>query len=118
MRIVADLRTAALYISSGRIHQIHKQRLPTRAGLTFMEMVAELRARARKGAGQSSNYRGVSLLRATGRWHAQINAGGKQVPRACMQAGIARMHASRCRGHACEHAALLCSQIPERGGVL
>jgi hypothetical protein len=41
--------------------------------------VAELRARARKGVGHSSHFRGVSLLRATGRWHAQINAAGQQV---------------------------------------
>ena len=51
------------------------------AGLSFGEMVAELRARARKGPGHSSAFRGVSLLRATGRWHAQINAAGKQVGR-------------------------------------
>ena len=49
------------------------------AGLTFNEIVAELRARARKGVGHSSHFRGVSLLRATGRWHAQINAAGQQV---------------------------------------
>lgn len=49
------------------------------AGLTFNEIVAELRARARKGVGHSSHFRGVSLLRATSRWHAQINAAGKQV---------------------------------------
>jgi hypothetical protein len=53
------------------------------AGLTFNEIVAELRARARKGVGHSSHFRGVSLLRATGRWHAQINAAGQQVMLHC-----------------------------------
>lgn len=53
------------------------------AGLTFNEIVAELRARARKGVGHSSHFRGVSLLRATGRWHAQINAAGNQVMLRC-----------------------------------
>lgn len=37
-------------------------------------------AAAGNGAtGQSSHYRGVSLLRRTGRWHAQINFEGRQV---------------------------------------
>jgi hypothetical protein len=43
------------------------------------EVVALLRSRARSAAGQSSRHRGVSLLRRTGRWHAQINAGGRQI---------------------------------------
>lgn len=47
--------------------------------LTHQELVALLRSRARKSGSQSSQYRGVSLLRQTGRWHAQINVGGRQV---------------------------------------
>jgi hypothetical protein len=38
-----------------------------------------LRSRARKSGTQTSHYRGVSLLKQTGKWHAQINVGGKQV---------------------------------------
>ena len=40
-----------------------------------------LRSRARKSGTQTSHYRGVSLLKQTGKWHAQINVGGKQVQR-------------------------------------
>ncbi|KAK9807877.1 hypothetical protein WJX72_011990 [[Myrmecia] bisecta] len=43
------------------------------------ELVAMLRSRARKSGTQTSHYRGVSLLKQTGKWHAQINVGGKQV---------------------------------------
>ncbi len=45
------------------------------------ELVAMLRSRARKSGTQTSHYRGVSLLKQTGKWHAQINVGGKQVQR-------------------------------------
>lgn len=37
-----------------------------------------LRSRARKSGTQTSGYRGVSMLKQTGKWHAQINVGGKQ----------------------------------------
>ena len=37
-----------------------------------------LRSKARKSGAQTSLYRGVSLLKQTGKWHAQINIGGKQ----------------------------------------
>lgn len=47
--------------------------------MTHQELVALLRSRARKSGEQTSYYRGVSLLKQTGRWHAQINAGGRQV---------------------------------------
>ncbi|CAL8465953.1 g5489 [Coccomyxa elongata] len=43
------------------------------------ELVAMLRSRARKSGTQTSHFRGVSLLKQTGKWHAQINVGGKQV---------------------------------------
>lgn len=38
-----------------------------------------LRAKARKSYQQTSHFRGVSLLKQTNKWHAQINVGGKQV---------------------------------------
>lgn len=50
------------------------------AEMTQTELVAMLRSRARKSGTQTSHYRGVSLLKQTGKWHAQINVGGKQVP--------------------------------------
>eukprot|EP00892_Ulva_mutabilis_P012721 jgi/Ulvmu1/9821/UM056_0062.1 len=43
------------------------------------ELVQMLRCRARKTGTATSNYRGVSLLRQTQKWHAQINLGGRQV---------------------------------------
>jgi hypothetical protein len=43
------------------------------------ELVAELRARARKAGRSSSKFRGVTLLKATGQWHAQFNLQGKQL---------------------------------------
>lgn len=49
------------------------------AEMTQTELVAMLRSRARKSGTQTSHYRGVSLLKQTGKWHAQINVGGKQV---------------------------------------
>ena len=49
------------------------------AGMTQTELVAMLRSRARKSGTQTSGYRGVSMLKQTGKWHAQINVGGKQV---------------------------------------
>ncbi|KAL0025504.1 hypothetical protein WJX77_007066 [Trebouxia sp. C0004] len=48
-------------------------------GLSQEDLVAMLRNRARKSTSHTSNYRGVSLLKQTGKWHAQINVGGKQV---------------------------------------
>lgn len=48
--------------------------------MTQAELVAMLRSKARKSGAQTSLYRGVSLLKQTGKWHAQINVGGKQVP--------------------------------------
>jgi hypothetical protein len=47
--------------------------------MTYPELVAMLRSRARKSATQTSHFRGVSLLKQTGKWHAQINVAGKQV---------------------------------------
>ena len=49
------------------------------AGMSQTELVAMLRSKARKSGTQTSHYRGVSLLKQTGKWHAQINVGGKQV---------------------------------------
>lgn len=43
------------------------------------ELVQMLRSRARKSGTHTSNYRGVSLLRHTQKWHAQINVSGRQV---------------------------------------
>jgi hypothetical protein len=43
------------------------------------ELVAELRARARKAGRSGSRYRGVTLLKATGQWHAQFNLLGKHL---------------------------------------
>jgi len=43
------------------------------------KLVAMLRSKARKSGTQTSHFRGVSLLKQTARWHAQINVGGKQV---------------------------------------
>ena len=43
------------------------------------ELVATLRAKARRHGTQTSQYRGVSLLKQTGKWHGQINVGGKQL---------------------------------------
>ena len=57
------------------------------AGLSQEDLVAMLRSRARKSGTQTSTYRGVSLLKQTGKWHAQINFGGKQVrlPRTALE---------------------------------
>ena len=41
--------------------------------------MATLRAKARRHGTQTSQYRGVSLLKQTGKWHGQINVGGKQL---------------------------------------
>lgn len=49
------------------------------AEMSQTELVAMLRSRARKSGTQTSHFRGVSLLKQTGKWHAQINVGGKQV---------------------------------------
>jgi hypothetical protein len=43
------------------------------------ELVQMLRSRARKTGVQTSNYRGVSLLKQTQKWHSQINIAGRQV---------------------------------------
>ena len=49
------------------------------AGLSQEDLVTMLRSQARKSTVRTSSYRGVSLLKQTGKWHAQINIGGKQV---------------------------------------
>lgn len=49
------------------------------AAMEASELVQMLRCRARKTGTATSNYRGVSLLRQTRKWHAQINLGGRQV---------------------------------------
>lgn len=49
------------------------------AAMQQTELVAMLRSRARKSGTQTSHYRGVSLLKQTQKWHAQINVGGRQV---------------------------------------
>merc|ERR1712170_188594 len=46
-------------------------------GLTQLELVAVLRNQARKTGNRSSAYRGVSLLKQTGKWHVQIRCSGK-----------------------------------------
>lgn len=58
---------------------VTKQSACSTAGFSQEELVATLRSRARKSGTQTSSYRGVSLLKQTGKWHAQINVGGKQV---------------------------------------
>ena len=47
--------------------------------VSVVELVATLRAKARRHGTQTSRYRGVSLLKQTGKWHGQINVGGKQL---------------------------------------
>lgn len=47
--------------------------------VSVIELVASLRAKARRHGAQTSQYRGVSLLKQTGKWHGQINVGGKQL---------------------------------------
>lgn len=49
------------------------------AAMSQSEMVAMLRSKARKVSIQTSHYRGVSLLKQTQKWHAQINMVGRQV---------------------------------------
>ena len=58
----------------------------TYAGLSQEELVAMLRSRARKNSAHASVYNGVSLIRQTGKWHAQIDIEGNQVT---WQPGIA-----------------------------
>ena len=65
------------------------------------ELVAMLRSKARKSGTQTSHYRGVSLLKQTGKWHAQINVGGKQV--------LTRPHLLLCPFACKDHLALLLS---------
>lgn len=55
------------------------ERHAVHAEMSQTELVAMLRSRARKSGTQTSHFRGVSLLKQTGKWHAQINVGGKQV---------------------------------------
>lgn len=47
--------------------------------MSHAELVATLRSKARRHSCQTSRFRGVSLLKQTGKWHAQINVGGKQL---------------------------------------
>ena len=47
--------------------------------MALPDLVAALRSKARRHGAQTSSYRGVSLLRQTGKWHAQINVGGRQL---------------------------------------
>ena len=47
--------------------------------VSVSELVATLRAKARRHGTQTSQFRGVSLLKQTGKWHGQINVGGKQL---------------------------------------
>ena len=47
--------------------------------MSASELVQMLRSKARKSTSQTSTFRGVSLLKQTGKWHAQINVNGKQV---------------------------------------
>ena len=47
--------------------------------MNHVELVAMLRSKARKSGQQTSIFRGVSLLKQTKKWHAQINVTGKQV---------------------------------------
>jgi hypothetical protein len=49
------------------------------AGMAWMELVAMIRATARRTDIRTSRYRGVFMLIQTGKWHAQINVGRKQV---------------------------------------
>ena len=51
------------------------------AGMDLNDLVAMLRSKAKKHGAQTSHFRGVSLLKQTKKWHAQINVGGKQVKR-------------------------------------
>ena len=47
--------------------------------MALPDLVAALRSKARRNGAQTSSFRGVSLLRQTGKWHAQINVGGRQL---------------------------------------
>lgn len=49
------------------------------ADMDLVTLVAMLRSKARKSNSQTSHFRGVSLLKQTHRWHAQINIRGRQV---------------------------------------
>jgi hypothetical protein len=55
----------ALIISISRPNLTHLPRLPL--------------SQARRHGAQTSSFRGVSLLKQTGKWHAQINVAGKQL---------------------------------------
>ena len=60
-----------------------------------------LRSRARKSGTQTSGYRGVSMLKQTGKWHAQINVGGKQArARAAPPAPACSTGSAACAGFA------------------
>lgn len=47
--------------------------------MSQQDLVSTLRSKARRHSSQTSRFRGVSLLKQTGKWHAQINFGGKQL---------------------------------------
>lgn len=47
--------------------------------MSQQDLVSSLRSKARRHSSQTSRFRGVSLLKQTGKWHAQINFGGKQL---------------------------------------
>jgi hypothetical protein len=53
--------------------------VPRLVKMSQAELVAELRARARKAGRGGSKFRGVTLLKATGQWHAQFNLQGKHL---------------------------------------
>lgn len=84
MKLVTQIPVSGRLDSTadGRWHQTCNTLLTLctlRAEMSQTELVAMLRSRARKSGTQTSHYRGVSLLKQTGKWHAQINVGGKQV---------------------------------------
>mmetsp|Transcript_36367 Transcript_36367/g.61287 ORF Transcript_36367/g.61287 Transcript_36367/m.61287 type:complete len:290 (+) Transcript_36367:275-1144(+) len=57
----------------------YEDEMPKLVKMTQAELVAELRNRARKSGRQTSKFRGVSLLKQTKKWHAQINISSKQL---------------------------------------
>lgn len=57
----------------------YKHEIDALRQVSVSELVATLRAKARRHGTQTSQYRGVSLLKQTGKWHGQINVGGKQL---------------------------------------
>lgn len=69
----------------------YARELPELMRMSQAELVAELRARARKGRPVSS-FRGVSRAWQSSRWHAQITIAGKQV---CPKISIPRSLSDR-----------------------